>query len=145
MQGHDKTACVWGLRYWWDPSLSMNPVRRFAHFMPPCTWDVFAVRFFSNFKPRKWSSGSACWYIIHFQCISSVYFFFIFKLRKWSSGSACWCIIHCSQLPHPNPPPQKNKIKIAHWGKLIKRTKESQHISPKTLYGKLRKYCKNCA
>ena len=68
------------------------------------TWDVFAVRFFSNFKPREWSSGSACWYIIHFQCISSVYFFFIFKLRKWSSGSACWCIIHCLLLPHPTPP-----------------------------------------
>ena len=36
MQFHDKTAYVWGLRYRWDPSLSMNPVRRFAHFMPPC-------------------------------------------------------------------------------------------------------------
>ena len=35
MQFHDKTAYVWGLRYRWDPSLSMNPVRRFAHFMPP--------------------------------------------------------------------------------------------------------------
>ena len=36
MQFHDKTAYVWGLHYRWDPSLSMNPVRRFAHFMPPC-------------------------------------------------------------------------------------------------------------
>ena len=36
MQFHDKTAYVWGLRYRWDHSLSMNPVRRFAHFMP--TW-----------------------------------------------------------------------------------------------------------
>ena len=35
MQFHDKTAYVWGLRYRWDPSLSMNPVRQFAHFMPP--------------------------------------------------------------------------------------------------------------
>ena len=35
MQFHDETACVWGLRYLWDPSLSMNPVRRFAHFKPP--------------------------------------------------------------------------------------------------------------
>ena len=26
------------LRYRWDPSLSMNPVRQFAHFMPP--WSV---------------------------------------------------------------------------------------------------------
>ena len=34
MQFHDKTLYVWGLRYWWDPSLSMNPVRRFAHFTP---------------------------------------------------------------------------------------------------------------
>ena len=25
MQFHDKTAYVWGLRYWWDPSLLMNP------------------------------------------------------------------------------------------------------------------------
>ena len=38
MQFHDKTAYAWGLRYQWDPSLSMNPVRRFAHFMPPCIW-----------------------------------------------------------------------------------------------------------
>ena len=35
MQFHVKTAYVWGLRYRWDPSLSLNPVRRFAHFMPP--------------------------------------------------------------------------------------------------------------
>ena len=35
MQFHDKTTYVWGLRYRWDPSLSMNPVRQFAHFMPP--------------------------------------------------------------------------------------------------------------
>ena len=39
MQFHDKTAYVWGLRYRWDPSLSMNPVRRFAHFMPPWIYD----------------------------------------------------------------------------------------------------------
>ena len=38
MQFHDKTAYVWGLRYRWDPSLSMNPVCRFAHFMPP--WPI---------------------------------------------------------------------------------------------------------
>ena len=25
MQFHDKTAYVWGHRYWWDPSLLMNP------------------------------------------------------------------------------------------------------------------------
>ena len=31
----DKTAYVWGIRYRSDPSLSMNPVRRFTHFMPP--------------------------------------------------------------------------------------------------------------
>ena len=36
MQFHDNTAYVWGLRYRWYPSLSMNLVRRFAHFMPPC-------------------------------------------------------------------------------------------------------------
>ena len=35
MQFHDKTAYDCGLRYRWDPSLSMNPVRQFAHFMPP--------------------------------------------------------------------------------------------------------------
>ena len=35
MQFRDKTAYVWGLCYRWDPTLSMNPVRRFAHFMPP--------------------------------------------------------------------------------------------------------------
>ena len=36
MQGHDKTAYVWGLRYGWDPSLSMSPACRLAHFIPPC-------------------------------------------------------------------------------------------------------------
>ena len=36
MQFHDKIAYVWGLRYRWDPSLLMNPVRRFAHFMLHC-------------------------------------------------------------------------------------------------------------
>ena len=36
MQFHNKTAYVLGLRYRWDPSLSMNPVRSTAHFMPPC-------------------------------------------------------------------------------------------------------------
>ena len=36
MQFRDKTAYVWGLRYGWDPSLSMSPARRLAHFMPPC-------------------------------------------------------------------------------------------------------------
>ena len=40
MQFRDKTAYVWGLRYRWDPSLSMNPVRQFAHFMPPCIWVI---------------------------------------------------------------------------------------------------------
>ena len=35
MQFCDKTAYVWGLRYWWDPSLSRNPFSRFPHFMPP--------------------------------------------------------------------------------------------------------------
>ena len=32
MQLHDKTAYVWGHRYWWDPSLSRKPLPRF---MPP--------------------------------------------------------------------------------------------------------------
>ena len=36
MHFRDKTAYVWGIRYRWDPSLSMSPVRQFAHFMPPC-------------------------------------------------------------------------------------------------------------
>ena len=36
MQFRDKTAYVWGLRYGWDPSLSMSPARRLAHFIPPC-------------------------------------------------------------------------------------------------------------
>ena len=35
MQFHDKTVYVWGLRYRWDPLLSMKPVRRLAHFMLP--------------------------------------------------------------------------------------------------------------
>ena len=38
MQFHVKTAYVWGPRYQWDPSLLMNPARRFAHFMPP--WNI---------------------------------------------------------------------------------------------------------
>ena len=35
MHFRDKTAYVWGLRYRWDPLLSMNLICRFAHFMPP--------------------------------------------------------------------------------------------------------------
>ena len=47
MQFLDKTAYVWGLRYRWDPSLSMNPIRRFAYFMPP--WSTLLLRrFFWN-------------------------------------------------------------------------------------------------
>ena len=52
MQFHDKTACVWGLRYWWDPSLSMNPVRRFAHFMPP--WPEARNSFLSLGSRNVW-------------------------------------------------------------------------------------------
>ena len=46
-QFHDKTAYVWCLRYRWDPSLSMNPVRQFAHFMPP--W-----HFLVGFNQEHW-------------------------------------------------------------------------------------------
>ena len=41
MQFSDKTAYVWGLRYWWDPLLSMSPARRLAHFMPPWSLVLF--------------------------------------------------------------------------------------------------------
>ena len=56
MQFHDKTVYVWGLRYRWDPSLSMNPVRQFAHFMPPCCMVLHGIawccsRFQSSCKP----------------------------------------------------------------------------------------------
>ena len=40
MQFRDKTACVWGLRYQWDPLLLRNPVPRFLHFMPPCSLEI---------------------------------------------------------------------------------------------------------
>ena len=43
MQFHDKTAYVWVLCYWWDSSLSMNPVRQFAHFMPPCNYGRLSI------------------------------------------------------------------------------------------------------
>ena len=47
---------VWGLRYRWDPLLSMNPVRRFAHFMPPwCDLSLKLLklhRFRSNLTKR---------------------------------------------------------------------------------------------
>ena len=43
MQFHDKTAYVRGLRYRWDPLLLMNPVRRFAQFMPPWFWVSFQI------------------------------------------------------------------------------------------------------
>ena len=37
VQFSDKTVYVWGLCYQWDPSLSMSPVLRIAHFMPTCS------------------------------------------------------------------------------------------------------------
>ena len=42
------------LGYRWDPSLSMNPVRQFAHFMSP--WDLPELRFFSS---QSFAFG--CW------------------------------------------------------------------------------------
>ena len=45
MQFRDKTAYVWGLCYRWDPSLSMSPARRLAHFMPLCTDSWFFLSF----------------------------------------------------------------------------------------------------
>ena len=58
MQFHDKTAYVWGLCYRWDPSLSMIPVRRFAHFMPPCLMLMifFALGIFQN-KQFNWNEN----------------------------------------------------------------------------------------
>ena len=41
MQFRDKTAYVWDLRYRWDPLLSMKPLRRFAHFLPP--WSALST------------------------------------------------------------------------------------------------------
>ena len=51
MQFRNKTAYVWGLRYRWDPSLLMNPVRRFAHFMPP--WCVYKATQKSSLSNKK--------------------------------------------------------------------------------------------
>ena len=60
MQFHDKTAYVWGLRYRWDPSLSMNPVRQFAHFMPPW-WKL--TKQFTTFHHRvKENKAPSCNY-----------------------------------------------------------------------------------
>ena len=57
MQFHDKTAYVWGLRYRWDPSLSMNPVCRFAHFMPPCMWGLWRDGCKENWRYSAWFHG----------------------------------------------------------------------------------------
>ena len=75
VQFHDKTAYVWGLRYRWDPSLSMNPVRRFAHFMPPCCW-LISFSYFLNS-----SFVCCCLLLILFTLVSSsplCFFIFLF-------------------------------------------------------------------
>ena len=48
------------LRYRWDPSLSMNPVRQFAHFMPPW-WKL--TKQFTTFHHRvKENKAPSCNY-----------------------------------------------------------------------------------
>ena len=51
---HDKTAYVRGLRYRWDPSVSMNQVRQFAHFMPPCFRILLLPRKVFTVTNKKW-------------------------------------------------------------------------------------------
>ena len=67
MQFHDKTAYVWGLRYRWDPSLSMNPVRRFAHFIPPCSMLIILDFFiwWSSLRPCQWQGTCFYWKLYH--------------------------------------------------------------------------------
>ena len=46
-----------GLRYRWDPSLSLNPVRRFAHFMPP--WAEMS----KIISKQSLSQTMQCWHV----------------------------------------------------------------------------------
>ena len=57
----NKTAYVWGLPYRWDPSLSMNPVRRFTHFMPPCTGLFWTVLDCTGLYWAVLGSSVLCW------------------------------------------------------------------------------------
>ena len=51
MQFRDKTAYVWGVCYWWDPSLSMSPAHRNAHFMPP--WIQVKYEYKNRWSPLQ--------------------------------------------------------------------------------------------
>ena len=50
LQFHDKTACVWDLRYRWDPLLSRKPLPRFPHFMSHFTNTNIYQHFTFNHK-----------------------------------------------------------------------------------------------
>ena len=83
MQFHHKTAYVWGLCYRWDPLLSMNPVRRFAHFMPPC------------YQAKR---GSAHAFFIG-SMLKNGPPSFIMKLWSWPCHPQCVRCLCCSPLP----------------------------------------------
>ena len=62
MHFRDKTAYVWGRCYRWDPSLLMNPVCRFAHFMPTC----HTPRKLPQHVSQTLWNGSKLWYqVVH--------------------------------------------------------------------------------
>ena len=64
-------------RYRWDPSLSMSPVRRFAHFMP--SWQALILDFLT-----RWSSTWWVWWLPVESCDKNVdeKEFFILTERK---------------------------------------------------------------
>ena len=67
-----KTAYAWGLCYRWDPSLSMNPVRRFAHFMPPWVVLKHLSFLFSTYAFISRVRFSACADYVDWLCFLSM-------------------------------------------------------------------------
>ena len=96
MQFHDKTAYVWGLRYQWYSSLSMKPVRRFAHFMPPWFWGQF----------DRGSVLPLAWLTDQIGCAGRVLFTSLNLLRAVSfpvQGSYTWHSVWDFYLPSLDP------------------------------------------
>ena len=108
-QFRDKTAYVWGLRYRWDPSLSMNPVRWFAHFMPPC-FALFS-RFFLFRKSSFWKVTNGEVKNVNFKKLFQKWKPVSFKSSPKISIYS-WCTMFSSRSDQGIPPKQFSQIKF---------------------------------
>ena len=83
----DKTAYVWGLCYQWDPSLSMIPALRIAHFMPHCSIALS-------------STNQYHFIIIHFITHSWAKCIFL-RLIQWVTHSILGLFVKSTSWRHP--------------------------------------------